>query len=282
MNGSDVTENGEKGDWEMGEKDSSKEEVTWEDLRAQVKRLSLMSRNFSSREESTKTIHCKKCNDSTFRNIEENGRLFSIHCECKETYEIRRRWERSGYSEVLKEKTLANYLVEGKAKPIHRAKRMAMHYIENYSKTGPERGRSIVFVGTVGAGKTHLCMAIAGELMNRNVGVEYLSYREAITDLKQNVTSSVNYKKAINKFMMAPVLLIDDLFKGKITTSDINIFFEIINHRYLHKKPIIVSSEHSMNRLVELDGSIGSRIVEMCRGYIIHFDDDTLNHRLNS
>lgn len=256
--------------------------ITLQDLLNQVEKLRLMSLNSSSREESTEDYHCQVCLDSTFKEVEKEGRIVYAVCECREANEIRKRWERTGYMKIFAGKTMESYITEGKHKAIHRAKRMAMHYVENFPTSGKGKKPSIVFGGTVGAGKTHLCMAIASELMNRNVGVEYLSYRESVTDLKQTVTDSINYKKAINKYLKAPVLLIDDLFKGRITDSDINIFFEIINHRYLHQRPIIVSSEFSHNQLIEIDEAIGSRIVEMCRGYIIHFGDHDLNHRLNS
>ena len=38
-------------------------------------------------------------------------------------------------------------------------------------------------------------------------------------------------------------ILIDDLFKGKVTESDINIMFELLNFRYFNKLPVIVSCE---------------------------------------
>lgn len=58
------------------------------------------------------------------------------------------------------------------------------------------------------------------------------------------------------------------LQNGKTTESDINIMFEIINHRYLNSQAIIVSSELTQDRLLEFDEAVGSRIIEMCRNRI--------------
>ena len=54
---------------------------------------------------------------------------------------------------------------------------------------------------------------------------------------------SVYYNKVMNRYKNARVLFIDDLFKGKITDSDINIMFELINFRYFNNLPVIVSCE---------------------------------------
>lgn len=39
------------------------------------------------------------------------------------------------------------------------------------------------------------------------------------------------------------MLLIDDLFKGSISKSDVNIMFEIVNSRYFNNLPIMISCE---------------------------------------
>ena len=92
----------------------------------------------------------------------------------------------------------------------------------------------------------------------------------------------------MDKFKNASVLLIDDLFKGKVNDSDINIMFEIINHRYLNNKPIICSSEFGKDDLLEFDQATGSRILEMSKDYLVEIgltreeltEGKTINYRL--
>jgi DNA replication protein DnaC len=88
------------------------------------------------------------------------------------------------------------------------------------------------------------------------------------------------YQNEMHRYKSAPVLYVDDLFKGKITDTDKNIVFEIINFRYLKMLPIIVSTEFSCERLLEFDEAIGSRIIQMCKGYMIELSGLDLNHRL--
>ncbi|MBQ3423200.1 MAG: DNA replication protein, partial [Romboutsia sp.] len=78
----------------------------------------------------------------------------------------------------------------------------------------------------------------------------------------------------------ARVLLIDDLFKGSVTPSDINIMFEIINYRYLNKKPMIISTEKYLDDLLSIDEALGSRIIEMCGTHNLELRGRHLNYRL--
>ena len=78
-----------------------------------------------------------------------------------------------------------------------------------------------------------MALALANNLLKQNVQVIYMPYRDIVTKLKQNMLDEEFYRKTISKYQVAEVLLIDDLFKGKVNETDINIMFEIVNYRYL-------------------------------------------------
>jgi len=105
-----------------------------------------------------------------------------------------------------------------------------------------------------------------------------MPYRDVITKIKQNMIDEEYYQKTISKYQLCEVLLIDDLFKGKINESDINIIFEIINYRYLNYLPVIVSSEFSIDRLLAFDEGVGSRIYEMSKDYVVEIEKDIGNN----
>jgi len=189
--------------------------------------------------------------------------------------------DNSNLSEDFKKKNFDNYNTSGKSKVLTTAKKIAVEYAKVFESIKKERSNSIALLGQVGCGKTHLSIAISNALMMGGRGVLYMQYREVIMQLKQNVTDQEYYQKEINKYKTAAVLLIDDLYKGKITDSDYNIMFEIINYRYLKGLPIIVSSEFLTDNLLGRDEAIGSRIIEMCKGRIVEFEGGELNYRLN-
>ncbi|ORX22204.1 DNA replication protein, partial [Thermoanaerobacterium sp. PSU-2] len=202
-------------------------------------------------------------------------------CKCREVKTYKRILENSGISEAFQKRTFKNFITTNKPQQVIDARNMAIRYVKEFDNLKNAKNNSIAFLGQVGSGKTHLSIAIANELMKKNVGVLYMQYREAIIQLKQCIMDEENYNHEIDKYKNATVLLIDDLYKGKITDSDRNIMFEIINYRYLKNSPIIVSSELTVDAIIDIDEAIGSRIVEMCKGHIFEFSGQELNYRLN-
>ena len=81
-------------------------------------------------------------------------------------------------------------------------------------------------------------------------------------------TRLINSQHEYSKYKNIEILLIDDLFKGGITEADIRIAFEIINHRYINKLPMMVSSELTIKEILSKDEAVGSRIYEMAKGFI--------------
>jgi len=166
------------------------------------------------------------------------------------------------------------------SKEIKKAKDTATNYYINYKAIKSSRNNSIAFLGQVGSGKTHLSIALAINFINKEIPVIYMPYRDAIMDIKQNILEPIYYRKTIERYQKAEILLIDDLYKGKITESDINILFEIINYRYLNNKAIIISSERSIDEILRIDEGIGSRIYEMCKGYLVEIRGKENNYRV--
>ena len=126
-----------------------------------------------------------------------------------------------------------------------------------------------------------LGFAVSNNPIRDGIPVLYVSYRDMITELKQHITDKEEYSGEIDRLKNIDVLFIDDLFKGKITESDINIMYELINYRYLKRLPIIVSTEKTIQQLIDIDEALGSRIVEMCKKYTICFNKSA-NYRLRS
>ena len=116
--------------------------------------------------------------------------------------------------------------------------------------------------------------------MDDGIGVVYMGYRDVIMRFKQNVMNEEEYNKLMNRYKRAKVLLIDDLFKGSVTKSDVNIVFEIVNFRYFNNLPMIVSSEKDVEELLDIDEAIGSRLIEMAKDYMFVMRGRKLNFRV--
>lgn len=172
--------------------------------------------------------------------------------------------------------TFTNFEVWNEAS--QRVKDTAVAYYTDFKDIRNERRNSILLCGQVGSGKTHVSVALGLNFLKQKIKVVYMPYRDVITKIKQNMLDQEYYTKTISKYQLCEVLLIDDLFKGKINESDINIIFEIINYRYLNYLPVIVSSEFIIDRLLNFDEAVGSRIYEMCKSYVVEVEKDLRNN----
>lgn len=127
-----------------------------------------------------------------------------------------------------------------------------------------------VISGRSGSGKTHICTAMCNALIKRGWAVKYMIWRTEAQELKSLITEKEEYQKRIRKLRNAPVLYIDDFFKGSVSDADINLAFTILNDRYNTKdKKTIISTERSMYDLLKIDEAVGGRIAERARGFII-------------
>ena len=135
-------------------------------------------------------------------------------------------------------------------------------------------GKWFAAMGAVGSGKTHLCTAICGELLNAGLEVRYIRWRNEGARLKSLVNARDEYERMIEPLKTVKVLYVDDLFKtqsGKeLTQGDINLAFELLDHRYSDPRLItIISAEKTIEEILSIDEAVGSRIFERCKGYYL-------------
>ncbi|AQR96135.1 ATP-binding protein [Clostridium saccharoperbutylacetonicum] len=207
---------------------------------------------------------------------QENSQPLAVSCECRKIEKLKSEWRYSGINVEQSKHTFFNFKVWNRAS--ERLKDTAAAYCTNFDEIKDKRRNSILLCGQVGSGKTHVSVAIALYFLKQRIKVVYMPYRDVITKIKQNMIDQEYYGKIISKYKLCEVLLIDDLFKGKINESDLNVMFEIINYRYLNFLPIIVSSEFSINRLLAFDEGVGSRVYEMCKDYVVEIEKDIGNN----
>lgn len=223
---------------------------------------------------------CPICKGVGVIMYEIDGYQYAKDCECRELMLARQRMERSGISEEFRGKGFKNFNDRG-MDVLKKAKAIGIDYCKKFPEIRNTRRNSVLYQGQVGSGKTHLSIAICNAIMDKHkTGVVYMPYREEITKIKQCVTDEINYNQAISRFKNAPVLMIDDLLKGKSTEADVNILFEIINHRYLKNLPMIISTEKTTDELLDFDEGTMSRIIEMARGHQIEIVGREYNYRL--
>ena len=221
---------------------------------------------------------CNKCNDKGYTIINEDGTEAVKFCECREITLAKERLEKSGIADRVKTNTFKTYKVDNDAR--NSARNICIKYITDFNKE-----KSLLLQGQVGSGKTHLAIATCNKLLEK-YSVKYMSYTKDINELKFNMTDTDFYNKKISEYRNTTVLFIDDLFKGfekgdySRARAELRIIYDIVNFRYDNKKAMIITTELSVNQLLDLDEALASRIIEMSRGYRHEFKGRELNYRI--
>lgn len=110
-----------------------------------------------------------------------------------------------------------------------------------------EDGTNIIFEGhgCVGTGKTHLAYAIANFALNSGIPAKVVNATELV-----NAVSFSNLDKKLKQSLLdIPLLIIDDL--GKECGYDWLLFelYGVLNHRYEHCKPTVITTEDTIQEL---------------------------------
>ena len=203
-------------------------------------------------------MFCDKCGGTgVIVWFDEKGKCMSKKCECYDVEIARQRIEKSG---MIRTKIFKNFKQE--------TNKQKSAYQTCISYT-PDQ--SLLLLGQVGAGKTHLCMAIGNKLLDEGIPVVYMDYRRVINELKFNITDREYVNTESRRYINAKVLIIDDFFKGGSTEAEIRIMYEIIDQRYKQNLSFIISSEYPLQKLMQIDEAIASRIAERANGNVIDF-----------
>ncbi|MBM7834988.1 ATP-binding protein [Clostridium sardiniense] len=201
-------------------------------------------------------------------------------CKCQEDEKLIRALAKTGLSGEQLRKSFKDFIPWNEE--AKKMKDIATSYYLSFEKIKGSDNDSLALLGESGSGKTHLISALINNFIsNKGLDIAYMSYIDAVIELKQNMLNSEVYQRKVNRYKRAQMLVIDDLFKGGYTDSDIRIMLEIINYRYSSKMPIMVSSEFFIDDLIKIDKALGGRIREKSKVHIYEIKGMENNYRLN-
>ena len=153
---------------------------------------------------------------------------------------------------------------------------------EKYLAEGLDSKKWFVILGQTGIGKTHICTAICGEAIKRNLSVKYLRWLVELRKLKMRRTEDRD--DGIDNILTADVIYIDDLFKrsegAKCTDADIRLAFELLDNARALQKIVLISSEDGWDELIDIDEAVAGRMRQMCGPFHLeHKKEKSNNYR---
>ena len=139
-----------------------------------------------------------------------------------------------------------------------------MAYADNFD-TVLKTGRSAVFAGLPGTGKTHLAAGIALRLMHRDKRrVLFSTVMRAIRSVKDtwHKGSELTETQAIAALVAPDLLILDEVGVQFGSDTEKLILFDVLNERYEERKPCLLLSNLPVD---EVKAFLGERIFDRLR-----------------
>ena len=230
---------------------------------------------------------CPKCKDMGL--YEPEWGKGWVQCECQKIRIAERRIKNSGLEKEIAEKTFKNFRAETDWQ--RQLKETAIAYGEAYFEAKKTGGKMPWFFvsGEPGSGKTHICTALCGAFLKREVSVIYMQWVTDSRRLRALVNDADEFDAEIQPYIDVDVLYIDDLFKQpshselRATDAEGKVIFEILNRRMMQNKATIISTEWYLeDELMAFDSGTFSRAYMLAKGFTVSIERGMdKNYRLN-
>ena len=203
-------------------------------------------------------VHCPKCSkvEAEKRQAEEEAREVVAR-----QARIESKFAQSGIPASFVDRTLENFIADTDEKC--EALDACMRFAAGFDRA-VKRGTSLIFLGNVGAGKTHLAVAIAQVVMQRGYTVMYETAYEMVTRLRNSMRqdAKVSGSDLLDMYGSIDLLVLDE-FGLQASTDDVKGHLtNVLDKRYRNGKPTILISNFDAKAFVEY---VGDRVADRLR-----------------
>ena len=225
-------------------------------------------------------LYCGQCNTRKEREIiwfDGKPKKVPVMCKCRaeeerlkkeqmqkeeEMTSIQRAKISSMMDDTFRTACFANYQIRnGNERHLKVAKKYCIEFSKMY-----ERNQGLLFWGTVGTGKSYTAACIANYLLEANTSVVMTSFVRILQEMQG--FDREREETFTNKLNSVKLLIIDDLGAERSTDYALEKVYGIIDNRYRAKKPLILTTNLTLQQMQEATdiryARIYDRIFEMC------------------
>lgn len=227
---------------------------------------------------------CPVCNNTGWEFVPDGSQGTCRVCKCglRERQILRGRISFADIPESFKNLRLSDFSTDIYAKPESRGKAAtavnAVKYWFSEFADMKKNGMGLYFYSsTKGSGKTRMAAGVANELVHKTgIRVKFATSLQILDEIKASWDKQAGQSESslLSFLTSAPVLVVDDFGTEQQEKPWINEkFYQIINTRYIDKKPTVFTSNIPLSAL-KFDERITNRIKE--RTFQIPFPEESV------
>ncbi|NDJ86221.1 MAG: ATP-binding protein [Chloroflexi bacterium] len=129
----------------------------------------------------------------------------------------------------------------------------------------------LLLQGGYGSGKTHLAAAVGNYQLDQGHEVVFVTVPDLLDHLRVSYSAGaeVSYDDLFMRVRSTPFLILDDLGTESPTAWAGEKLFQLLNHRYVHRLPTVVTTNRAIERM---DERIRSRLLDENLTRIVHMN----------
>ncbi len=117
--------------------------------------------------------------------------------------------------------------------PIDASQKLALRVAQDFVTDFGTSQQGLMFMGRPGLGKTHLAVAVIKMLiLDKKADCKFVDFFQLLSDIRYGYSQDLSEQAIINPYVAAPILLIDELAKGRNTEWELTMLDQIISSRY--------------------------------------------------
>lgn len=197
--------------------------------------------------------------------------------ERREREEVSKRWQRrlghAGIPDRFQDRSIQSYVAETEGQ------RRALAFAEAYADAFDDAlatGRSAIFIGKPGTGKTHLAVGIGLRVMQRDGRtVLFSTVMRAIRRIRNtwgHNNCDESETEAIEVFTNPDLLILDEVGIQYGSSAEKLLIFDVLNERYENRRPTLLLSNLALD---DVKAYLGERVFDRFRedgGEVVVFD----------
>ena len=203
--------------------------------------------------------NCINCKDTGY--VSKSLASIPAMCKCFKQKLIDAHYSLSNLDQVLSEENFDNFdfrlfsdiVDENEGTSVLMNMQRVYKIATNFTRNFGNEFLNLLLFGDTGLGKTFVCHSIAKEILDKGYTVLYLSVPRLVKVIEKSRSfyeDQTETNAILNTVDEVDLLILDDLGTEVMTLVTTSALYDIINHRLITKKPMVISTNLDQSGLM--------------------------------